>query len=55
MTIYSFLSGVFRLLGLARWAAALWRAHVLAVKAQEVADAPSTRTELEDTLRKGEL
>lgn len=55
MTIYSLLSALFRLIGIARWADSCWRAHELTVKAQEIADAPTTRAELEKTLGDGKL
>jgi hypothetical protein len=55
VTIYSILSALLRLIGFARWADACWRAHEMTVKAQEVADAPTTKAELEETLRDGKL
>ena len=55
MTAYSVISALLRLLGLVRAADALWRAHELRVKAREIADAPTTRAELEETLERGEL
>ena len=55
MTIYSVASLLFRLVGLAQWADSLWEKHEAKVKAKEVADAPTTRDELEKTLRDGKL
>ena len=55
MTIYSILSALLRLAGFALWADACWRTHEMTVKAQEIADAPTTRAELEKTIRDGEL
>ena len=55
MTIYRLLSLLARLFGFAQMAEHLWREHELTVKAKEVANAPSTRDELEKTLEDGKL
>lgn len=49
------LSRLLQLLGFVRGAAAVWREHELRQKAKEIADSPTTKAELEETLRKGEL
>jgi hypothetical protein len=44
-----------RVFGFAEYADRLWTKHEQKVKAQKVADAPSTRPELEKTLEDGNL
>lgn len=55
MSIFSILSVLARLFGFAQTAEYFWREHELTVKAKEVANAPSTRDELEKTLEDGKL
>lgn len=55
MTILALLSRLLQLVGYARGAAFLWEKHEAKVKAKEVADAPTTRVELEQTLKDGKL
>jgi len=55
MTIYYILSLTCRLIGFCQWADFLFERHEQRVKAQKVADAPSTRPELEKTLEDGKL
>ena len=55
MTILALLSRLLQLLGYARGAAFLWEKHEAKVKAKEIAEAPTTRAELEKTLRDGKL
>lgn len=55
MSPWSILALLFRLVGFARLAESFWARHEAKVKRQAVADAPTTRDELEKTLEKGEL
>jgi hypothetical protein len=55
MTIYYILSLASRLAGFVQLAEFFWTKHEQKVKAQKVADAPSTRPELEKTLEDGNL
>ena len=55
MELLVVLARLLQLLGFARGAAAVWRRHEQRVKAREIADAPSTRAELEKTLKDGNL
>jgi hypothetical protein len=55
VTIYSVLSLLYRLVGFAQLADSFWHRHEERVKAQKVANAPTTRAELEKTLKDGEL
>jgi hypothetical protein len=55
VTVYSFLSLLLRLAGFAQLADSFWHRHEERVKRQDVADAPTTRAELEKTLKDGKL
>lgn len=55
MTFYYLASLTLRLIGFAQWADFFWTKHEQRIKAQKVADAPSTRPELEKTLEDGSL
>lgn len=55
MTIFSVLSLLCRLFGLFRMADAFWERHESKIKAREIANAPTTRPELEKTLEEGKL
>ena len=55
MLALNILAKLLQLLGFVRGAAAVWREHELRKKAKEVANAPTTKAELLDTLRKGDL
>jgi hypothetical protein len=55
MTLYYLASLAFRLAGFYRLADLFWERHEQRVKAQKVADSPSTRPELEKTLEDGNL
>jgi len=55
MTFYYLISLACRLAGFYRLADLFWERHEQKVKAQKVADAPSTRPELEKTLEDGSL
>lgn len=55
MTWLSIASLLIRLVGFSRWADSLWELHVAKRKAREIANTPTTRAELEDTLKKGDL
>ena len=55
MTAYRILSLLARLFGFAQIAGHFWHLHVLKLKAKEIADTPTTRSELEKTLGDGEL
>lgn len=51
MTIFSILSLLCRLFGFAQVADSLLKQHEVCVKAREVADAPKTKKELEDSFK----
>jgi hypothetical protein len=55
MTIYYLASLILRLIGFAQWADFFWEKHEQKVKAQKVADAPSTDQEWKDAAEKSEL
>jgi hypothetical protein len=55
MTIWAVLSALFNALRIARLADYFWERHQARVKAQSVANTPTTRDELEKTLEKGDL
>jgi hypothetical protein len=55
MTFFSILSLISRLVGLVRLGDFFWEKHEAKLKAQNLADAPTTRQELEKTLDDGKL
>lgn len=55
MTIFRILSLLARLFGFGQIAGHFWHLHELKVKAKEIANTPTTRSELEKTLGDGEL
>jgi hypothetical protein len=55
VTIYRVLSLLARLFGFVQMAGHFWHLHELKIKAQEIANTPTTRAELEKTLKDGEL
>lgn len=50
ITFWSIISGLCRMIGLYEWSSEFWEHHEAKVHAQEIANAPKTKSELMDDI-----